>query len=71
MLLGHGPNKAFLAPGSILYICIVWEITLSFLSCYVIKYCVLKVVLVVFVMFCIDDNPSFGFLDQSKLFDLI
>ena len=33
---------------------------------YVIKYCVLKVkvVLVVFVMFCIDDNPLFGFLDQ-------
>ena len=33
---------------------------------YVIKYCVLKVkvVLVVFVMFCIDDNPFFGFLDQ-------
>jgi len=29
-----------------------------------IKYCVLKVVLVVFVMFCIDDNPLFGFLDQ-------
>ena len=25
---------------------------------------VLKVVLVVFVMFCIDDNPLFGFLDQ-------
>jgi hypothetical protein len=24
----------------------------------------LKVVLVVFVMFCIDDNPLFGFLDQ-------
>ena len=38
------------------------------LLCYqllcVIKYCVLKVVLVVFVMFCIDDNPLFGFLDQ-------
>ena len=33
-------------------------------SYYVIKYCVLKVVLVVFVMFCIDDNPFFGFLDQ-------
>jgi hypothetical protein len=31
---------------------------------YAIKYCVLKVVLVVFVMFCIDDNPLFGFLDQ-------
>ena len=33
---------------------------------YVIKYCVLKVkvVLVVFVMFCIEDNPFFGFLDQ-------
>ena len=31
---------------------------------YVIKYCVLKVVLVVFVMFCIDDNPLFGFFDQ-------
>jgi hypothetical protein len=30
----------------------------------VIKYCVLKVVLVVFVMFYIDDNPLFGFLDQ-------
>jgi hypothetical protein len=30
---------------------------------YVIKYCVLKVALVVFVMFCIDDNPLFGFLD--------
>ena len=24
----------------------------------------LKPVLVVFVMFCIDDNPLFGFLDQ-------
>jgi hypothetical protein len=23
-----------------------------------------KVILVVFVMFCIDDNPLFGFLDQ-------
>jgi len=31
---------------------------------YVIKYGVLKVDLVVFVMFCIDDNPLFGFLDQ-------
>ena len=31
---------------------------------YVIKYCVLKVVIVVFVMFCIDDNTLFGFLDQ-------
>jgi hypothetical protein len=47
-----------------LYICIVWEITLSFLSCYVIKYCVPQVDLVVFVMFCIDDNLLFGFLDQ-------
>jgi hypothetical protein len=28
------------------------------------SYCVLKVFLVVFVMFCIDDNPLFGFLDQ-------
>jgi hypothetical protein len=37
---------------------------MSFLSCYVIKYCVRKVVLVVFVMFCIDDNPLFGCLDQ-------
>jgi hypothetical protein len=37
---------------------------MSFLSCYVIKYCVHKVVLVVFVMFCIDDNPLFGCLDQ-------
>jgi hypothetical protein len=27
--------------------------------------CVLKVVvLIVFVMFCIDDNPLFGFLDK-------
>jgi hypothetical protein len=39
-------------------------ITLSNIVYYVIKYCVLKVVLVVFVMFCIDDDPLFGFLDQ-------
>ena len=38
---------------------------------YVIKYCVLKVVLDVFVMFCIDDNPLFGFLDQYKLLLLL
>jgi hypothetical protein len=37
---------------------------LSNIVYYFIKYCVLKVVLVVFVMFCIDDNPLFGFLDQ-------
>ena len=38
---------------------------LSTIVYYVIKYyCVLKVALVVFVMFCIDDNPLFGLLDQ-------
>ena len=38
---------------------------LSTIVYYVIKYyCVLKVDLVVFVMFCIVDNPLFGFLDQ-------
>jgi hypothetical protein len=37
---------------------------LSTIVYYVIKYCVLKVDLVVFVMFCIDDNPLFGFLDE-------
>ena len=35
---------------------------------YVIKYCVLKDVLVVFVMFCIDDNPLFGFLDHKNYY---
>jgi hypothetical protein len=37
---------------------------LSTIVYYVIKYCVLKVVFDVFVMFYIDDNPLFGFLDQ-------
>jgi hypothetical protein len=31
-----------------------------------IKYCVLKVVLVVFVMFCIDDNPLFWIFRSIK-----
>jgi hypothetical protein len=40
---------------------------LSNIVYYVIKYCVLKVVFVVFVMFCIDDNPLFGFFKVSIL----
>ena len=39
-------------------------VMLSNIMYYVIKYCVLKGDLVVFVMFCIDDNPLLGFLDQ-------
>ena len=39
---------------------------LSTIVCYIIKYCVLIVVVVVFVMFCIDDNTLFGFLDQAE-----
>ena len=44
--------------------CLSSAVMLSTIVYYVIKYCILKVVLDVFVMFCIDDNPLFGFLDQ-------
>ena len=37
----NGPKQDSQYRLDILYICIVWEITLSFLSCYVINYCVL------------------------------
>jgi hypothetical protein len=48
----------------VLYGCLSSAVMLLTIVYYVIKYCVLKVFLVVFVMFCIDDNPLFGFLDQ-------
>ena len=46
-------------------------VMLSTIVYYVIKYCVLNSASVVFVMFCIDDNPLFGFLDQYKLLLLL